>query len=328
MMPNLFHFATSELSQDAFLSWLFSWADDQYSSSEPKLHQLARQLLQRIFELSKKSCPVRIHTLEVNPRRGCIDIRVKINEEYIVLIEDKVKSREHSNQLRRYLTTLVDEGHPRESILPVYIQTGEQSNYDEVQKAEFGVITRFELLALLKNAISSGASNAILLDFTAHLEGMEHDFLSYQTNALNEWSSRAWRGFFSALKMHLPDANWHRVPTPSGGFEGFWWHWHGDDHSEIYLQLEQGRLCFKLSDFQQSVTNRIQHAREWKDRLRQADQGNTLKISKPGRYSYGKTMTCAIAQSDYRVTGTNGYIDMQATLSRLHEAMSLVERVL
>ena len=30
IMPNLFSYATSELSQDAFFAWLINWADDSY----------------------------------------------------------------------------------------------------------------------------------------------------------------------------------------------------------------------------------------------------------------------------------------------------------
>lgn len=34
--PNIFHFATKELSQDAFLCWLLSWAKNDYNKTETK----------------------------------------------------------------------------------------------------------------------------------------------------------------------------------------------------------------------------------------------------------------------------------------------------
>ncbi|NEX23727.1 hypothetical protein G3480_26250 [Thiorhodococcus mannitoliphagus] len=45
--PNLFAFATSELSQDAFLAWLLSWADPKYAAFDPPVHQCAARLVQR-----------------------------------------------------------------------------------------------------------------------------------------------------------------------------------------------------------------------------------------------------------------------------------------
>jgi hypothetical protein len=39
--PNLFSYATSELSQDAFICWLLSWASLEYKDVDGQLHQCA-----------------------------------------------------------------------------------------------------------------------------------------------------------------------------------------------------------------------------------------------------------------------------------------------
>ena len=39
--PNLFAFATSELSQDAFICWLASWADPSCRSLDAPMHETA-----------------------------------------------------------------------------------------------------------------------------------------------------------------------------------------------------------------------------------------------------------------------------------------------
>lgn len=46
--PNLFKFATSELSQDAFICWLLSWAEKDYkvgSDKQQALNELANNTL-------------------------------------------------------------------------------------------------------------------------------------------------------------------------------------------------------------------------------------------------------------------------------------------
>jgi hypothetical protein len=47
--PSLFYFATSELSQDAFICWLLSWADPSAGGSDQPLHRTATALLDRLM---------------------------------------------------------------------------------------------------------------------------------------------------------------------------------------------------------------------------------------------------------------------------------------
>lgn len=57
--PNLFTYATSELSQDAVLCWLFSWADPKQSREDEALHDYVAHL-KRIEEAvaSFRSLPI------------------------------------------------------------------------------------------------------------------------------------------------------------------------------------------------------------------------------------------------------------------------------
>ena len=45
MKPNLFNWATSELSQDAFICWLIEWAKPRYKVEYQMLNQIATQLI-------------------------------------------------------------------------------------------------------------------------------------------------------------------------------------------------------------------------------------------------------------------------------------------
>lgn len=49
-LPNIFKYATKELSQDAFLCWLLSLADKKYATKETQsLHELAVNLIRNFF---------------------------------------------------------------------------------------------------------------------------------------------------------------------------------------------------------------------------------------------------------------------------------------
>ena len=71
MNPNLFHFATSELSQDAVLCWLLSWADVQYAKSP--LHNIGRALLNLIYTHAGMKTPESVNLIVDKPQ-GHIDI--------------------------------------------------------------------------------------------------------------------------------------------------------------------------------------------------------------------------------------------------------------
>ncbi|MDL2325122.1 PD-(D/E)XK nuclease family protein [Ruminococcaceae bacterium OttesenSCG-928-A16] len=119
---NIFDFATSEFSQDAFIAWCLNW----YHYPEHKLCALADDLLNYILEgvLNIEE----IDSLEILRQKHNIDILVRIEtqgERYAILLEDKTNSFEHSNQIERYIEKLVGtEGYQRKNIIPVYFKTG------------------------------------------------------------------------------------------------------------------------------------------------------------------------------------------------------------
>lgn len=80
--PNLFNFATSELSQDAFLCWILSWGAPEAQSVDKELHDIARKLFQAFFSKHGKKLPPKIEKLEIRRLYRDIDIRIALPEKY------------------------------------------------------------------------------------------------------------------------------------------------------------------------------------------------------------------------------------------------------
>lgn len=76
--PNLFNFATSELSQDAFLCWLVSWAHREQRTNDAALHETAVALLNRLLALHGIPAPAAYESLEVQRQHRGIDILVPV----------------------------------------------------------------------------------------------------------------------------------------------------------------------------------------------------------------------------------------------------------
>ena len=90
--PNLFQIATSELSQDAFFTWLMLWADPSNIQEDPTLcaigQDFVRLLLGKsrdcndIMEIDKVVVRRQVATMQDGPRKrkGFMDIWVEVND--------------------------------------------------------------------------------------------------------------------------------------------------------------------------------------------------------------------------------------------------------
>lgn len=97
-MANLFHFATKELAQDAFLCWVFRHADIEAESSVRTIsRKLLDQIIQNYRELNKNDFAAESwdsYTLTIQQQIKDIDILLTFTSkitggQFQVLIEDK-----------------------------------------------------------------------------------------------------------------------------------------------------------------------------------------------------------------------------------------------
>lgn len=305
--PNLFTFATSELSQDAFLCWLLSWSEKKYQSMDSSLHNVAVEFVSAIFAVHNLPMP-EIRSLKIIPQFKSLDILVIINKKYAILIEDKTFTKNHSDQLCRYRKA-VKEKYPNLKQLPIYFKIADQSHYRSVEAAGYIPFTRKMMLEVLEKG--KNIKNAIYLDYYRHLKRLDSDISSFRTTPIPEWSALAWQGFYQELQKEI-DGNWGYVANPRGGFWGFWWD--QNPNQTYYYQLEKEKLCLKV------VAKENEDKRELRNDVmkmilqRSAEEGLLLK--KPVRVGNGRTMTVA-ERHDYIVTNEAGLVDMEMTIAEL-----------
>ncbi len=315
--PNLFDFATGELSQDAFLCWLLSWAKPEYRATDEALHRAAHALLGRLLARCKVEGLTEIKALEVRKQHKNIDILVLVNDDIALLIEDKTDTFQHSDQLPSYLDAARKEFGERQ-VAAVYFKTGDQCDYRAVEKAGYACFLRRDFLDVLRQGEEAGVRHDVFVDFFGHLRRIEEAFNSYRHLPTEKWGKdrNCWAGFFTALQERLGDGQWKYVANPSGGFMGFWWHWNGDK----YLQLQEGELCFKIM-----VKDKARQASAWQawhETLMKEAQGSDLRIARPGRRGAGTWMTVAVLDGDYR-QADNGVLDLDRTVVLLRQAERL-----
>ena len=106
-MENLFDYATKELSQDAFLRWLF----ENYNCENESVKNACRELFDSFTNNSDEFKDKTITVLTTVAQWKNIDISIwfKIDGiEQLIVIEDKTGSGIHDDQLARYEKEIID----------------------------------------------------------------------------------------------------------------------------------------------------------------------------------------------------------------------------
>lgn len=326
--PNLFHFATSELSQDAILAWLLAWAAPQQQANDPELHVLAQDFVRRLLKVGDD---FPIHSVKVLLQWNKVDVAAEVNDNYFLLIEDKTSTREHSDQLNRYIE-IAKHHYPDREIIPIYFKLEEQSDLSQVKKAGYRHFRREELLACLAGyfeASTPACPNHILTDFHQYVSSLDESINSFKTLPLNQWKGYSWHGFFAWLQEQImpaqetdPDSfcGWGYVANPTGGFMGFWW-W-PKKGSPFYLQLEQEKLTFRMNA--EEIEDRAEARRRYRDVLMERARP-AYELVNYGRT--GNSMGLARLEKAYLKLDAEGHVDLAGTLAVVREMGGILEGI-
>lgn len=319
--PNLFTYATSELSQDAIICWLLEWAKAENKEIDNALHLVGISFLDSLFaKFDEIKIPHHYDTIKINKQYKQIDIFCIVNDEYALIIEDKTNTKNHSGQLEKYFNE-INKTFDKSKILPIYFKTGDQSNYSEIIDNGYRIYLRKDFLTVLDNPFE----NDILYDYKSYLQKIENGINSYKIRPFSEWTYSSVKGFYIALQKELGDGNWDYVANASGGFLGFWWNGHQLDGYKIYMQIDAKKksveakkiidmqLKFKLSSVSKvKVDKKIVNF--WKHHIVYADK--EFSIKKPIVVRAGRTTTIGIVDK-FWTCNAEDRIDVKKTVLNL-----------
>lgn len=101
---NLFYYATSELSQDAIICYIMSFAMEKNKNANKEIYNIASELI-NLMGINNEEITV----TAIKKQYRNIDVLIEVNEKYNIIIEDKTFTSQHSDQINRYKQALVDE---------------------------------------------------------------------------------------------------------------------------------------------------------------------------------------------------------------------------
>lgn len=224
---NLFEYATSELSQDAFICWLASYAHEE-AEKDAALNECARKMLEVFVpEFEGKNFKL----LNVERQVDKIDVLLTVECEkkvYKIIVEDKTYTSEHDNQLKRYVDGLAKKHEENTVIVKgVYYKTGFQSDLSGVKNAHYKIIGREEILNLMQQ-YADKTNNQIFISYYNYWNSKQNLVETFKTLPVVDWSWWAVYGFYDHLHTktdfldnHEFKSNYSYVSNVAGGFECF-----------------------------------------------------------------------------------------------------------
>ena len=332
--PNLYSYAKDERSQDAFISWLIHWAAPEFKKAHPELHACGVKFIDALYANKVGVIkPSEYNSVKIFNQPGHIDILVLLNNaEYAIIIEDKIHTKNHSTQLADYLNfvTIDKKGGkiPKENVLPIYLKTGDQSSYKEIDDNKYFKFLRIDFLKVLQEGKSNGVDNHIFNDFLDHLETIEYKVNRYRSDQISTWankdSHREWSGFFMALQEDMSEGSWEYVPNQSGGFMCFWWAIKKVGDVTLHLQLAENKLYFKIEVLE---GKRSALRNEWQKRVCKAakELQSCLVITRPERFGSGQHMTVAVLKPGYMMADDKGVLNFQETIKIMRDCEEILE---
>lgn len=332
--PNLFLCGTTELSQDAFLVWLMKWADAENRTINPKLHSLGYQFIK--FMLQQPGCSNELIIESVIAGRKDllknVDCWAVVNNKYLIVIEDKTNTGEHSDQLRRYAdeaNKLAAENNIEKVVL-IYIKTGNDclSAYKTVTDKGYSVITRKDLLDFFSGNSFEECNNDILTDFVLYLKSIEDETAAFKEMSIGKWRDPQWQGLYMAIESGRDDLDWHDTPNQNGGFCGMNFKPIGLGQYNVYMQIEggngNGNLCYKIEVFDKAnqLSARTQAHSIIMDKAKEL---GLTEIRKPKRFGKGETMTVAIVPKEEWLGKDEDIIDMDKVRNNISKYESILK---
>ncbi len=326
---NLFEIATSELSQDSFITWLLQWADEN-NTTDSHLNETAKLFVSSLLEIAKVPDIPEIKKVEARRQWKHIDITADVNEKYFIVIEDKKGSREHGDQLNKYKKIVDEHYQNKREIIMIYLKTGNESrdSLNKIKEKGWVYYSRRKFLDVLE---LSKSQNNILRDFTEYLQRIEEN-----TNAFTNYSQLKNRKASEGLYMFLQEkidswSRWKVVSNPKGGFLGFWYYFKEckkNQESKLYLQIENYignkiNLYIRISGARDKKSKDL---RKIFDVIKKESENKNIEIEKPTSFRSGKSSSVATIKNAFR-ENQNGDLDLGHLLKTMKQAELVIDKV-
>lgn len=211
MNNNIFKFTTKEISHDSFICWILNWLNIPQSQENIDVRNFAKNFLRQIIKESKNKELEKLLEKDFNidifkqfkkkfnnDDYIAVDVLVVIENKYIIIIEDKVNTGIHDNQIERYkkgIMKLYKDGQlsacnisdlEEKNIITCYYKMFEElkKDTDEIKKEVDKVFNRSDMIKLFSD-FKQLEKYQYLNDYYQYILEMENVLENYEEKKIN-----------------------------------------------------------------------------------------------------------------------------------------------
>ena len=275
--PNIFEYATKELSQDAVICWLLAWAQPSMKCLDEGMHEAGQIFLRSLLklfekdedeeekekeEVKEKDIPTlaSLESIDIKTQDKRADVtailKCKPEEKYCLLIEDKTRTYENRDAMKKYINAIAKKYNLADNrILPIYFKTHPQSDLTKVREIGYKPYGLKDLLcALYKGKDKIGNRNLIYSQCLEYFQALNEIYKrDPKSNPYCWWNE--WIGLFDEIQKPLqkesekksekeseitnePSWQWSIVPSPSGSYPILWQNVRNDTSDKPVLYVQ------------------------------------------------------------------------------------------
>ena len=185
-VPNIFDYATKELSQDAVICWLVACARNAEGYYRQRGLDFVAALAGHCLDRPGGCRITEVTEPKLQYSRIDVYFQARVDGSLVsFVVEDKVGTKMHGNQLDRYRKVIQDDKLEEDQILLVYFKTGYVYDDEraEAEKAGFEVFDLRDMLRFLQQQPKRN-DHEILRQYRDRLERVAAE----RSTALREWN--------------------------------------------------------------------------------------------------------------------------------------------
>jgi len=207
-MDNLFKYAISELSNDAFLCWLISISKNDNLKEKSIEYKVSQTYLRSFCNYEDKIIVNKENGIK--RQEGDIDVLVRgryDNEDFILVIDNKTTSKEGPEQLKKYRDYIFKNNKhiKKKNCHFIYYKTAIQSDINKIKEEGYKIFQLFEIYDLLKSCNAKRSKNQILKNYYDYIKEEAESYLKYLKVNVSGWDEKAFVGFFVYMSNKLKE---------------------------------------------------------------------------------------------------------------------------
>lgn len=199
---NIFNYATKELSQDAFLRWLF----ENWDSKHKDVKAASLNMIKDFLDLPEQES-INISYLYTKSQEFKIDILVflEVNQtKHLIAIEDKTYSFEHSDQLERYKAYL-EKYYSDHIIHCVFYKTSTMLDPEiSFIKSKKWKIYDIDSINSLFDTIDVEIKHYLLKNYRSYINELNTYFMGELPSDIKTWNLKHWQNYAINHTIQIP----------------------------------------------------------------------------------------------------------------------------